>query len=145
MPRPCTCENHRPGEPYDQSQCVRCWLFHNSEHHRLVWSDDPSVARPISGTRTKKQPCNPGERVANPRGVLAAASERKRGLGDAVEGALSAIGITKDRVEKWLGRPCGCKERREKLNRLGEWAKRVLSGKTDDAEKHLESLVEDLK
>lgn len=48
------------------------------------------------------------------------------GLGDVVERALSSVGITKDRVEAWLGRPCGCAERQERLNALGYWAKRVV-------------------
>jgi hypothetical protein len=51
------------------------------------------------------------------------------GLGDAVESALTMVGITKERVERWLGAPCGCAERREKLNRIGSWAMRMLTGK----------------
>jgi len=43
----------------------------------------------------------------------------KRGLGDMVAAGLSAIGITKDRVSKALGRPCGCAERQARLNELG--------------------------
>jgi hypothetical protein len=41
------------------------------------------------------------------------------GLGDMVSAGLSAIGITKERVSKAIGRPCGCSERAEKLNELG--------------------------
>lgn len=67
----------------------------------------------------------------------------RRGLGDAVESALSAVGITKERVERWLGRPCGCEERQRKLNALGSWARRVLGGKTDDAEEFLNRLTDD--
>ncbi len=47
------------------------------------------------------------------------------GLGDLVKSALSLVGITEERVTAWLGK-CGCAERREKLNRLGAWAQRVL-------------------
>lgn len=64
-------------------------------------------------------------------------------LGDAVESALKMVGITEERVSNWLGRPCGCTERKEKLNSLGMWAQRVLSGKTDDAVKHLDTLIDD--
>jgi hypothetical protein len=64
------------------------------------------------------------------------------GLGDAIEKALSAIGLTKEQVERWLGRPCGCSERQEKLNALGYWAKRVLSGKSAGMERHLDSIME---
>ncbi len=52
--------------------------------------------------------------------------KHKPGLGDQVESALKLLGITKEKVEKWLGRPCGCKERQEKLNKLGRWAGRIL-------------------
>ena len=41
------------------------------------------------------------------------------GLGDMVASGLSAIGITKERVSKAIGRPCGCGERAEILNAVG--------------------------
>lgn len=41
------------------------------------------------------------------------------GLGDHVANALDAIGITKDRVEALVGRPCGCPERQAALNAIG--------------------------
>jgi hypothetical protein len=41
------------------------------------------------------------------------------GLGDAVAGALSAVGITESRVSAALGKPCKCRERRQKLNAIG--------------------------
>ena len=47
---------------------------------------------------------------------------KPRGLGDRVESKLIEYGITKERVERWVGQPCNCAERREKLNALGEWA-----------------------
>ena len=43
----------------------------------------------------------------------------KPGLGDMVAAGLSAVGITKERVSKALGRPCGCAKRQQKLNELG--------------------------
>ena len=43
----------------------------------------------------------------------------KPGLGDYVERALSAVGITKKRVEKIVGKPCGCQKRQEWLNGVG--------------------------
>lgn len=64
-------------------------------------------------------------------------------LGDVVESALSAVGLTSERVERWVGRPCGCKERREKLNRLGHWARRIMSGKRDRAGEYLEQILEE--
>lgn len=50
-------------------------------------------------------------------------------LGDGIERALGLAGITLERVERWLGAPCNCQERRDKLNQLHLWSKRVLSGK----------------
>ena len=43
----------------------------------------------------------------------------KPGLGDMVAAGLSAVGITKERVSKALGRPCGCPKRQKRLNELG--------------------------
>jgi hypothetical protein len=51
------------------------------------------------------------------------------GLGDLISSAMELVGISEERVTAWLGKPCGCKERREKLNRLGRWATRILSRK----------------
>lgn len=39
--RPCSCENYRPGEPYDYSQCRLCWRYHNDPHARKAWGGDP--------------------------------------------------------------------------------------------------------
>lgn len=44
---------------------------------------------------------------------------QKPGLGDMVAAGLSAVGITKQRVSKLLGRNCGCEERQDFLNHLG--------------------------
>lgn len=64
------------------------------------------------------------------------------GLGDAIESALSSIGVTSDRVTRLFG-DCGCKGRKEILNSLGHWAARVLSGKATpvEAEDQLDTLL----
>jgi hypothetical protein len=49
----------------------------------------------------------------------AAATQHKAGLGDMVTFALTAIGITKDRVSALAGGDCGCSKRQEQLNELG--------------------------
>jgi hypothetical protein len=77
--------------------------------------DERVTNRPAPSARPSPQ-VRPSEPVAG-------------GLGDTVESALKAVGITKERVERWLGAPCGCAERREKLNRIGSWAMRMLTGK----------------
>ena len=41
------------------------------------------------------------------------------GLGDYVANALSAIGITTERVEAVVGGPCGCPERQAAMNAAG--------------------------
>lgn len=53
---------------------------------------------------------------------------QRPGLGDLVKKALSAAGITEERVTRWLGRPCGCAQRQQRLNELGHWATAWLSG-----------------
>lgn len=49
----------------------------------------------------------------------AAYPRQRPGLGDIVASGLSAVGITKERVSKLLGRDCGCPKRQEALNELG--------------------------
>ncbi len=51
-------------------------------------------------------------------------------LGTLLERALASVGITKERVERWLGRPCGCTERRDRLDQLDLWARQRLFGTT---------------
>ncbi len=64
-------------------------------------------------------------------------------LGDNVETALKTVGITSERVSAWLGRPCGCPERKRRLNNLGAWAHRILTGKTESAKEYLEEIIGD--
>jgi hypothetical protein len=47
-------------------------------------------------------------------------------IGDIVHNALSSVGITQERVSRWLGEECNCNERRAKLNQLELWALRVF-------------------
>lgn len=49
-------------------------------------------------------------------------------IGDHVESALSSVGITKERVSRWLGAPCNCPARQAKLNKLGHWAAGFAKG-----------------
>ena len=46
--------------------------------------------------------------------------EQSKGLGDTVEKITTATGIKKvvDTISKATGKPCGCKERKEKLNNM---------------------------
>lgn len=63
-------------------------------------------------------------------------------MGDCIESALATVGVTQERVEWWLGAPCGCEERKQKLNQLGRWAVRVVSGRIDNAAKYLDQIME---
>lgn len=66
-------------------------------------------------------------------------------IGDILEAALAKVGITSDRVSTWLGRPCKCRERRNRLNALGKWAYRVFTGKIagEEAEKQITEVIGD--
>lgn len=65
------------------------------------------------------------------------------GLGDRVEQALRLVGVTPERVSRWLGRECGCEDRKQKLNQLGAWVARIFSGKNklDSTRKAIEDVI----
>lgn len=63
----------------------------------------------------------------------------RAGLGTILTRALKKFGITEERVTAWLGRPCGCAERREKLNALTWWAIAAVAGRA--TAKHLEEIL----
>lgn len=58
-------------------------------------------------------------KAAVQRMLAAKAARQKPGLGDMVAAGLERVGITKERVSKALGKPCGCAKRQEALNKLG--------------------------
>lgn len=58
-----------------------------------------------------------------------------KGLGDHLADGLAAVGITKERVSRLLGRPCGCKERQRRLNELGRKAAAAIR-KATGQERH---------
>lgn len=62
-------------------------------------------------------------------------------LGSCLKRALEAAGVTEERVSRWLGAPCGCEERRKKLDALDAWARRVLRKGVKDAVRYLEELT----
>jgi hypothetical protein len=83
----------------------------------------------------------PGQRKATDPPIVV--NRKSPGLGDVVSKALGVVGVTEERVSKWLGRKCNCAERREMLNRLGDWAKTVVLGspKKETAAEELESII----
>jgi len=64
-------------------------------------------------------------------------------LGNQIEKALSLTGVTPERVSRWLGVPCHCKERQEKLNALDTWVRRVLSGRIEQSKVWLNKIIGD--
>ena len=63
-------------------------------------------------------------------------------MGDLVHDALARVGVTPERVIRWLG-DCGCCDRQEKLNQLGAWAKRVVAGRLDGAVEYLRKITDE--
>lgn len=64
-------------------------------------------------------------------------------MGDKIAKALAAVGVTPEAVEAWLGQPCRCRERRDRLNAVGRWASRVLQGKIGHARRLLSAVTGD--
>lgn len=58
--------------------------------------------------------------------------KHSKGLGDHVADGLAAVGITKERVSKVLGRDCGCKKRQELLNKIGQKVVDFVRGNNGD-------------
>ena len=64
-------------------------------------------------------------------------------LGDHVKNALEKVGISEEKVTKWLGRPCGCAKRRQKLNNLHLWIRQILGNEREQGEKQLNEALDD--
>ena len=63
-------------------------------------------------------------------------------LGNHISQALSLVGLTEESVSHWLGKPCKCAERREKLNELGLWARQAIRSRREDAARWLRGILE---
>lgn len=63
--------------------------------------------------------------------------------GDRVEEILEKTGLKSmsDRVHSWLGVPCGCQERKEKLNALDLLVRQVAKSGTDKAKQYLDMII----
>lgn len=57
--------------------------------------------------------------------------------------AFRLVDVPEITIKRWLGVSCPCKERREKLNRLGSWITLALSGhiSTEQAKKELDLML----
>ena len=113
---------HSDGEHTPDTNKI-CFLYLHDEKHNRHWGGNGNVTPGVWKAQEHKPPI--------PKPIQ---------LGDAVESLLSTIGITKERVSKWLGGPCGCEERKQRLNRFGEWVKRAVTGGSE-AKESLERMI----
>jgi len=62
--------------------------------------------------------------------VSAATKPEQKGwaFGTVIKTALSKVGITEERVSDWIGAPCNCSERADKLDQLSAWAEQAIKG-----------------
>jgi hypothetical protein len=63
-------------------------------------------------------------------------------LGDAVESVLEAVGISKQRVQRWLG-SCCCEARKEKLNYLHSWSRQSVIMGLEVARRYINQMLEE--
>jgi hypothetical protein len=70
-----------------------------------------------------------------------AAFQRYMLAGDRIAAALEAVGLTPERLETFLGAPCGCEERKARFNELDLWARRVLAGKVAKAREYFHAIT----
>lgn len=110
------CNNIDLGKPFvKETQCRRCWLYaHDSSYNVACGGDGRTYT--VIGEPVPQPPVPPVPRL----------------LGDRIEGMLSLVGVTKDRVSAWLGHECGCTERQRRLNELDKLA-RVAANQSVEA------------
>ena len=113
-----------------------CKLYQTKDSYRIAWEEGrgPGQSTTQKQTTTKTVITPNRKKAKKKRPIL---------LGDMVSNALAIVGITEERVTKMIGRPCGCGRRKRKLNQLHLWAKRVLSGKTENAEEYLREMMDE--
>jgi len=126
-------------------ECTNCGFIYHKPSSRPPTRrcGNPVAAKQVAieQVTTRQQTRPPRELQPKPSRVVPPLARPPRELGDLVSDALATVGITKERVSTWLGRPCGCGQRQERLNQLSRWAKHVLAGQTEDAKKYLERII----
>lgn len=115
--------------------------FRGAEHGATCFCRHPQIAVGQRSVSVKWSQCQSCDLVQIGDSVAPAPATKRWRLGDQVSSALAIIGITEDRVTKWIGQPCGCPERREKLNKLSEWAQSALESSADAAKASLQKLM----
>ena len=103
-----------------------CHLYHTRADYRLAWDEGRGPGQ--VGIRRA-----PGRKHAE--------EKDRTELGDVVERVLKMVGITEKRVSKWIGRPCGCAERKAKMNNASRLARQVVRRRVKKAKKRLKALI----
>lgn len=62
-------------------------------------------------------------------------------VGNTVRAALGMIDTPVEQVERWLDLPAACSDVDQKLNQIGEWARRVVTGERDNAKQILATMI----
>lgn len=134
----------------DRDRCVICWQYLHSGPHRQLWDGNgPALPAPIPPTQptapltARRQP--PAQLVQLPGQIVrqppAPVQQNVLRLGDRAEALLQRVGITKERVSAWMGKPCGCPERKAKMNELSDWVENAAKESVDRAKSWLERLL----
>lgn len=100
---------------FSENVCVACGFIRRNASHR-------SICVPPQ-RHHKVQVIVPPPSMADIPSVTEIAESSAPGLGDYVANALSAIGITKERVSAAVGGDCGCAARQQAMN---EWGRKNL-------------------
>jgi hypothetical protein len=102
-----------PIQPCDPDKYRVCWLYQNDPVYRDYWD-----GHKVTVTNIGPLP-----------------------LGNYIHNALELVGVTPERVSRWLGQECNCKERQDKMNQIGAWASRVIGGNVSGAVKYLKRIM----
>jgi len=122
--------------PVTGASLTREWttLCASKPRYYLAWFEGrgPRQVRPEKGGRKiRRGPAQP---------------RRRKLLGDHVEVMLSRVGITQERVGKWLGKEggcAGCDRRKKWLNKLHLWAENFMGKSAEVARDALQQLFDE--
>jgi hypothetical protein len=121
-------------------RCTHCSTVHARPSRRppVRLCEARKGETPPNLLQARRRPPRPSKSAYNP-----PRQPPKIELGDAIANTLKSFGITPEKVTQWIGRPCGCERRREKLNQLDRWARQFLGGKKEEAEQYLGEIIDE--
>lgn len=124
------------GEPWGKSVCPYALPVYPPD--KRPQTHGKALGKPVNRRKANPRPIPPEP----PTDAVERPTTGSWRWGDNVKSALDKVGVTEERISEWLGKPCGCSQRRAKLNSLSQWAQRVLTGKGQPAEE-IEELLEE--